>query len=472
VKPGSDVAGLKPLLTGQTDDAVCAAALRLAGALKAASLQPQVAQWAGNTDRGPQIPAAIEALADLGSAKELRALAGPGQGVARRLWAAAALAQLDAKQAAPLAAAALASDSQYEIDLAPLFAAFLKKKDGIEALGAVLKDVKLSPDSAKLALRAVYAQGHSEPALVNPLKAAANIDAAAKPLTSAEMQQLIADVQSKGDPARGEAIFRRADTACLRCHAIAGAGGNLAPDLSSIGASAPADYLVDSILLPSKAIKEGYHAIIVETTDGDQMIGIKVRQTDKDLILRDALQDEIVIPLNTIKGKPREAGSMMPAGLADPLTRQETLDLVRFLSELGRPGPYAVGPQQLARRWQTLESPPPGVAVGQALQIPAAATWTPAYAQVSGSLPLTTATLARAQVSVTTPGAVRFVVSGPAGIAVWVDDRPVEAKGEATVELTPGVHNVTLSATQGGALRVELAEAPGSPAKAQWVTGR
>ena len=32
---------------------------------------------------------------------------------------------------------------------------------------------------------------------------------------------------------------------------------------------------------------------------------------------------------------------MMPAGLADPLTRQELVDLVRFLSELGRPGPYA-----------------------------------------------------------------------------------------------------------------------------------
>src|SRR5205814_2283151 len=116
---------------------------------------------------------------------------------------------------------------------------------------------------------------------------------------------------------------------------------------------------------PTKAIKENYHAVIVETNDGDQITGIKVRQTDKELVLRDAVQDEIVIPLNTIKGKPREAGSMMPAGLADPLTRQELVDLVRFLSELGRPGNYAVGARQMARRWQVRPAALLGVRAGR-----------------------------------------------------------------------------------------------------------
>jgi putative heme-binding domain-containing protein len=481
IKPKSDLAALKAILTG-ADDAVTAAALRLAGVLKATSFRGEMIEWTKSPDRGNLIHAAIDALADLGDAESVKALveiAGPNHNTTQRLWASAALAQIDTKRAAPLAAAALASDNAFEIDLGPILGAFLKKKDGVPALAPALASAKLSQDTAKLALRAVYSLGHSEPALVDPLKAAAKIAAQAKQLSDEEMKQLMADVQAKGDAARGEAIFRRADTACFRCHAIAGAGGTLAPDLVSAG-SAPVDYLIDSILLPSKAIKEGYHAVIVETKDGDQLTGIKVRQTDRDLILRDAVQDEVVVPLDTIKGKPREAGSMMPAGLADPLTRQELVDLVRFLSELGRPGAYAVGPQQLARRWQVLEPAPAGVKTGQRLNVPGAAVWMPAYSQVSGVLPAgassssssSSSVLARAQVSVTTPGAVRLVLSAPAGTGVWVDDQPVEFKGDMTVEMSRGLHSVSVLSS-GAPLRLELADVPGGAgAKAQFVTGR
>ena len=58
----------------------------------------------------------------------------------------------------------------------------------------------------------------------------------------------------RGDPTRGEAVFRRKDLACFKCHAIAGAGGQVGPDLASVGASAPVDYLIDSLLQPNKAI--------------------------------------------------------------------------------------------------------------------------------------------------------------------------------------------------------------------------
>jgi putative heme-binding domain-containing protein len=284
------------------------------------------------------------------------------------------------------------------------------------------------------------------------------------------MKQLVADVQSKGDPARGEQIFRRADTACFRCHSIAGAGGTLAPDLTSAG-SAPVDYLVDSILQPNKAIKEGYHSIIIDTTDGDQLTGIKVRQTDKDLILRDAVQDEIVIPLKSIQGRPREGQSMMPAGLADPLTRQELTDLVRFLSELGRPGPYAVSNTPTARRWEIHEGDASAQRdlVNQATR----ATWAPAYAQVAGTLPITPRTLlARAQVNVTTPGPVTFVLTPPVD-QVLVDDHVVKPTGSnLTIPLTPGAHTITIAPRNTDALKLQLADTPNSPAKAQFITGR
>ena len=54
------------------------------------------------------------------------------------------------------------------------------------------------------------------------------------------------EVLARGDAARGEQVFRRSDTSCFQCHAIGGAGGQLAPDLRAIGASSPMDYLIDS----------------------------------------------------------------------------------------------------------------------------------------------------------------------------------------------------------------------------------
>jgi hypothetical protein len=41
------------------------------------------------------------------------------------------------------------------------------------------------------------------------------------------------------------------------------------------------------------------------------------------------------IPAGEIKSK-REIGSVMPEGLTDGLTRKELVDLVRYLTELGR----------------------------------------------------------------------------------------------------------------------------------------
>jgi putative heme-binding domain-containing protein len=55
------------------------------------------------------------------------------------------------------------------------------------------------------------------------------------------------------------------DMACVTCHAIGGVGGKVGPDYTSIGGSAPVDYLVESMLFPNRKIKEGYHSVLIET---------------------------------------------------------------------------------------------------------------------------------------------------------------------------------------------------------------
>src|SRR5262249_2130719 len=146
-------------------------------------------------------------------------------------------------------------------DAGELVGAFVQRKDGAVALAKALASAKLPPDVAKVGLRASRSTGQESPELVAALTQAGSLSAARKPLTPAAMKQMVADVAAKGDAARGELVYRRKDMACLKCHSIAGAGGLAGPDLVSLGASAQVDYIIDSLLLPNKQVKEGYNAL-------------------------------------------------------------------------------------------------------------------------------------------------------------------------------------------------------------------
>ena len=78
-------------------------------------------------------------------------------------------------------------------------------------------------DAAKLALRHMYSVGRSDQALSDVLSKAAGIALDAPPPSPEEVAKIAAEVAAKGDAARGEKIFRRADLSCLKCHAV-GAG--------------------------------------------------------------------------------------------------------------------------------------------------------------------------------------------------------------------------------------------------------
>src|SRR5262249_60282181 len=122
----------------------------------------------------------------------------------------------------------------------------------------------------------------------------------------------------RGCPAWSERATRRKDMVCLKCHAIGGSGGQVGPDLSSVGASAQVDYLIESILEPNAKVKENYHSILVTTKQGKQLTGVKVAETKTELILRTAEDKEIAIPVKDIDEK-TVGGSLMPAGLTDTL---------------------------------------------------------------------------------------------------------------------------------------------------------
>ena len=95
----------------------------------------------------------------------------------------------------------------------------------------------------------------------------------AQQLTPEQMNALMAEVKSTGNAARGEAVYRRAGLTCATCHAIGAAGGIIGPNLVSLGSSAPVDYIVESLLEPSKKIKEGYATTLLTLKNNEVVAG-------------------------------------------------------------------------------------------------------------------------------------------------------------------------------------------------------
>jgi len=291
------------------------------------------------------------------------------------------------------------------------------------------------------------------------------------------MTQMTDQVVAKGNAEAGERVFRRSDTNCYQCHAIAGAGGFLAPDLSGIGATAQLDYLVNSVLDPGKDIKDGYDGFAVVTKSGDVYSGIKVLQDSSHLVLRDNAHPAIQIPLSDVKNQ-KSIGTLMPTGLADPLTHQEFLDLIKFLSQLGKPGPYGPSNAQVIRKWELT----PGAPDSNSTPPGDSAPWTTAYSLFNGTLPpdalpasTNTPVYARAQIDVTAPGQIHLLLNDPRGVTMWIDGKPADASAKMELDLPRGVHTLLFKldlSTRPQGLRAEVVDAPGSTAHAIAVGGR
>jgi putative heme-binding domain-containing protein len=502
VAPAGDLARIGPLVTGG-DDALREAAVRAIGTWNVGSLQNKLMALVGaaDTSRGVRA-AAIEALVKNGGAEGRRAVAALAErGAAPEVQARAlaALLEADPQGTAPRFIAWLGQLSPDQSSAAGIVLARVLELRGAPAVMASALDhlaPTLSADLAKLCIRQVRASGRDEPGLIGALERAGRLKEGVRKLSDKEMNQLLTDVSRTGDPARGEAIFRRKDMNCQKCHAIAGAGGQVGPGLESIGASAQPDYLVDSLLEPGKAVKENYHALVVATSDGKLYTGIKLRQTDSELVLRDAEDREVAIPVNSIEEQ-KTAGSLMPAGLTEALTRPELIDLVRFLSQLGKIGPYSVGTDRVLRCWQVLQATPAVKSTvakngfEALLSGEQSLNWRPAYTTAAGKLPLsewaeperTAATapvaLLRSQLEVTSPGTVKLTFNSADALSIWIDGRRVQpvsgSPRQLVLDLMRGLHTIAVAvdlARRQDGIRCVLEDIRGSSARARVVLGK
>lgn len=135
----------------------------------------------------------------------------------------------------------------------------------------------------------------------------------------------------KGDAGRGEKLFWSQAVNCGSCHKIGDRGTPLGPELSAIGKLRSRDDLLESILQPSRRIEPKYAAYLVHTADGRSITGLLMKRDEKQVVLRDGENKEIILAANNVESLRPSPRSLMPDGQTASLTAQDAADLLEYL---------------------------------------------------------------------------------------------------------------------------------------------
>jgi putative heme-binding domain-containing protein len=161
---------------------------------------------------------------------------------------------------------------------------------------------------------------------------------AAKALEPADYEQFA--TKNPGDAARGREVFHNeSGVACIKCHIVGERGGRVGPDLSGVGTQFGRAVLIESVLQPSKVVREGYNQVMIETKDDESIAGLFKGETGDEVTLLDANNQLRRIQKSKITSRQNSQLSIMPEGLQAALTLQEFADLIAYLESLkSQPG--------------------------------------------------------------------------------------------------------------------------------------
>ena len=163
-------------------------------------------------------------------------------------------------------------------------------------------------------------------------------------LVNADPAVLAMQARQRGDSKRGALVFYKSAAACVHCHLSSeDSASPLGPDLAKLGAVTDV-HLVESLLHPSKVIREGYQTHSILTVDGEVIVGMIAKQDDQSITLRLAsdLTRDVIVSRDDVETVRPDEQSMMPAGLAGLVGEQrDFLDLVKYIIEVAEGGAIA-----------------------------------------------------------------------------------------------------------------------------------
>ena len=452
-------------LFNAADPSLQAGALRLAGLWKLHEFEGRFQEKAADARAfAAAREAAIDALQSLGSPsayQRLGDLLRQPDSVSIRPRIARSLAVLNLQDSIDSILNVM-NEPGREAELRAIWQTVLQQKEAATLLVQALRGKTLSPSAATMGMRVVRESGRSRTALLLALEKAGNLAPLESPANRERIGALAQQAMTAGNPDRGESVYRRPELGCVLCHSIGGVGGKVGPDLTSIGASAPVDYLVESLLDPNETIKEGYHSLIVETTNGEEYSGVLLRETPSELTLLDAANQIASIPKQKIANR-TIGGSLMPAGLIEGLSASEQMDLFSFLARLGKPGRFDASQNNVARQWRLRGGLHTDEQFGleKIIANPAGKQWQPAMTLVDGRLTQNAmgqslqlrnldqtknwiALFAAASLQIARKGEVTLQFSAPEDARLLIDGKPTPFEKRKKIELDAGRHDLVL----------------------------
>ena len=131
----------------------------------------------------------------------------------------------------------------------------------------------------------------------------------------------------KGAAARGgRSFFAR----CAACHQRGGATQAIGPDLASAKIYGR-ERVLTAILEPNVDVRPDYLTYVVETAEGESLIGLLRDQNPATITLQALNGAQVVLPRANISYLQAQPWSLMPEGLEDGLTPQGMADLLEYI---------------------------------------------------------------------------------------------------------------------------------------------
>ena len=156
-----------------------------------------------------------------------------------------------------------------------------------------------------------------------------NVDVAKQ---SAHLDTLLGELKTiTGDTRRGQAVFNNPKASCTACHKLGYLGGNIGPDLTTIGGARSERDLLEAIVYPSASFVRSYEPVIIATKSGEEFSGVLRKDAAEELVLATGPNAEQRIARADVAGMRPGQLSVMPQGLDEQLSKQELADLLTFL---------------------------------------------------------------------------------------------------------------------------------------------
>jgi putative membrane-bound dehydrogenase-like protein len=267
-------------------------------------------------------------------------------------------------------------------------------------------------------------------------------------LEPSQVDKIRAEVSKKGNAAKGKELYLNTKLlACASCHRMEGVGGAVGPDLTRLWDTMTVEKILESIVDPSKEIKEGFQTYRLTTTDTRVYTGLKVKEDAKEVVIRDATGRDYRVAKDDVEALAPSKLSLMPDNVVSQITYEQFIDLLAFLKSKseqealrGLVAEASVAPAQTADLKQT--------------EKPAEAAWKPLTAGPDGAFDLkpvfggsAPAAYLRAYVFAPKAQKAQLAVTGENPWAAWVNGAPAMS---AAVELKQGWNAVLVKVANAG----------------------